>query len=58
MAALAAATRHNPVFKASYQRLRAEKAALLVACMRKLIRSGGRLSCVSRHLRVGPGERD
>jgi transposase len=40
MAALAAATRHNPVIKAYYQRLRArgKKAKVaLVACMRKLI---------------------
>jgi transposase len=40
MATLAAATRHNPVIKAHYQRLRAKgkKAKVaLVACMRKLI---------------------
>jgi transposase len=40
MASLAAATRHNPVLKAYYQRLRAKgkKGKLaLVACMRKLV---------------------
>ena len=40
MATLAAATRHNPLIKAYYQRLRAKgkKAKVaLVACMRKLI---------------------
>lgn len=40
MATLAAATRHNPVLKAYYQRLRAkgkEAKVALIACMRKLI---------------------
>jgi transposase len=40
MAALGAATRHNPILKAYYQRLRAkgkEAKVALVACMRKLI---------------------
>jgi transposase len=40
MACLGAATRHNPVLKAFYQRLLAkgkEKKVALVACMRKLI---------------------
>ena len=40
MATLGAATRHNPVIKADYRRLRAKskKAKVaLVACMRKLI---------------------
>jgi transposase len=40
MVTLAAATRHNPVIKVYYQRLRAngKKAKVaLVACMRKLI---------------------
>jgi transposase len=40
MAALGAATQHNPVFKAHYQQLRAKgklKKVALVACMRKLI---------------------
>ena len=40
MACLGAATRHNPVLKAFYDRLIAkgkEKKVALVACMRKLI---------------------
>ena len=40
MACLGAATRHNPVLKAFYQRLLAKgkkKEVALVACMRKLI---------------------
>jgi len=40
MATLGAATRHNPILKAYYQRLRAKgkpAKVVLIACMRKLI---------------------